>query len=130
MKTDHIGYLVKNIEKSVKYFSDLGFQKEGEVVYDPLRDIDILFMTNDGYRVELVAPRSENSVVNSLYKKIGTSPYHICYCCDDIEEARNELREKGFVPVNESMPAVAFGNRNVCFLFNRNVGIIELVENQ
>lgn len=128
MKVHHIGYLVKNIEKAQKSFTSLGYVNEGEVIYDESRGIDILFMNNDSYRIELVSPKSEDSVVYGTLKKLGNTPYHICYEVEDIEKALEELRNQGYTPASEIEPAPAIEGRKVCFAFNRSIGIIELVE--
>ncbi|MCR5747529.1 MAG: VOC family protein [Lachnospiraceae bacterium] len=130
MKIHHVGYLSKNINKSLASFEELGYRAETEIVYDPLRDIDIVFLQNDGYRVELVSPKSKASPVYDTLKKLGDGPYHICYICDDIEEKMEELREKGYMPTGEIEPAVAIGGKRVCFMFRRQVGIIELLEDK
>lgn len=128
MKIHHVGYLVKNIEKAKTKFEKLGFEVEGDVVFDEYRGIDILFMSNDGYRIELVSVKTEDSVVADTYKKLGNTPYHICYCSNNLEEDKIELRQEGFLPLGESAPAVAINGNNVCFMFNRQIGLIELVE--
>ena len=105
-----------------------GFVREGGIVYDPLRDIEILFMVNGDYRIEIVAPKSSASVVAGMLKKTGASPYHICYCCENILSGQEELSERGYSVVSEIQPAIAIAGRNVCFMYNRHIGIIELVE--
>ena len=55
------------------------------------------------------------------------SPYHMCYCVEDIEEAVKESKKKRFLPLFRPVQAVALGNKKICFLFNREVGLIELV---
>lgn len=127
-KIHHIGYLVKNIEKATSEFIKLGYETCGDVVYDDIRCIDILFLEKDGYKIELVKPIGEKSVVHSLIKKVGVGPYHICYEVDDIEKAGQELRENGYVSLDESNPAVAIDGRCVAFFYNRYLGMIELVE--
>lgn len=52
----------------------------------------------------------------------------MCYCVEDIEEAVKELKKKRFLPLFRPVQAVALGNKKICFLFNREVGLIELVE--
>lgn len=128
MEIHHIGYIVKNIEKSVPKFIELGFTPEGETVYDKYRDIDILFMVNGGYRIELVSPKSEQSVVYNTLKKFGNSTYHICYYTDNISEDIERLRNNGYVMLDEPLEAPAISCKKVCFLFSRQVGLIELVE--
>jgi len=128
VKIHHIGYLVKKIDKAKLSFEKLGFVCEGETVYDDIRDIDILFMVNEGYRIELVSPKSDKSVVKDLLKKIGVSPYHLCYYSDDMEKDMETLRNSGFVPVGEPAPAPALGGKRVAFMFSGNSGMIELYE--
>lgn len=128
MKIHHIGYLVKKIEKAKTEFERLGFSVENDICYDEKRDVDICFLVKDGYRVELVSPKSENSVVYGLYKKLGNTPYHICYEADSFELDIQNLRDNGYVICNEEAPAVAIEGRRVCFLINANLGMIEILE--
>ena len=128
MKIHHIGYLAKNMDKAIASFEALGYERETDVVYDSLREVDIIFLTNDGYRVELVSPKSDRSPVYATLKKLGNAPYHICYCCDDIKAEMERLRDEGYTPAGEIEPAVAIGGADVCFMYRRPVGLIELVE--
>jgi len=128
MDIHHIGYIVKSIEKSIPKFIELGFAPEGETVYDEYRDIDILFMNNGGYRIELVSPKSERSVVYDTLKKFGNSTYHICYYTDDIEAEADNLRNNGYMMLGDPLEAPAIDGKRVCFLYSRLVGLIEIVE--
>lgn len=128
MKIHHVGYLVKNLEKSKKLFELMGYTQENEQIYDAWRDIDICFLRKNGYRIELVAPRGDESAVGELRKKIGNSPYHICYEVADLTEAIEELGKEHFIIWQEARPAVAFGGLKVAFLVNGKIGMIELLE--
>lgn len=128
MKVNHIGYLVKKLEKAKKEFLNLGYQVMQEDVYDDFRGINISFLEKDGYVVELVEPVSADSVVGSLQKKVGNSPYHICYEVESIEQAIEELRLKRYVSWDEPHEAKAFGGKRVCFLIHPYLGMIELLE--
>lgn len=128
MRVHHIGYLVKKIDRAIPQFEKLGFVKNGEIVYDEIRDIDILFMNNDAYCIELVSPKSEKSVTWDLLKKMGATPYHLCYYSSNLEEDIDNLREAGYVPAGEPLPAPALGNKRVVFMYSRYSGMIELCE--
>lgn len=128
MKIHHIGYLVKKIEKAISAFTDLGYIVEKETIYDSYRDIDICFLIKDGYRVELVSPKSKNSVVYEMYKNTGNSPYHICYETDDPESDIKWLLDNNYILCDEKHPAVALENREVCFFVHPYMGMIELLE--
>ncbi|MDE5939122.1 MAG: VOC family protein [Lachnospiraceae bacterium] len=126
LKIHHIGYLVKKIEKAKQTFETLGYQVEQDTVRDDIRKVDICFLTKDGYRVELVSPFSEDSVVAGLLKKYKNAPYHICYEADDPEAAFRELTENGFAAIDTPTPAPALGGCNVVFLTSPVTGMIEL----
>ena len=91
-------------------------------------DAAAVFLEKNGYRVELVSPKTNNSVVADLRKKIGNSPYHICYETDDLEAEVDSLKQKRFVVCEEPHDAVALKNRRVVFMVHGQVGMIELVE--
>lgn len=128
MEIDHIGYAVKNIEKSIDNFSNLGY-KFGEIIKDEKRHIYICFGTLGDIRIELCAPfRNVPSPVDEWVKKNGCSPYHVCYISEHIEEDIQVLEQKRYkiiVPLEE---ACAFGGKRVVFMYNLSVGIIEIVE--
>jgi methylmalonyl-CoA/ethylmalonyl-CoA epimerase len=128
MKVHHIGYFVKNIEKGKQTFLNLGYEVEQDVVRDEYRGIDIVFLTKDGYRVELVSPYTKDSVVYDLRKKMGNSPYHICYEVANLDESMEALLQQRFVVSQEPHEAVAIDGRRVCFMVHGQMGIIELVE--
>ena len=128
MKVHHIGYFAKNIDKSIATFQALGYEVEQETVRDEFRGIDIAFLMKDGYRVELVSPYTQESVVYDLRKKMGNSPYHICYEVENLNAAISELQAQRFVVSQEPHEAVAIDGKRVCFLVHGQIGIIELVE--
>ena len=127
MKIDHIGYAVKNIEKSKTAMEILGY-KFGNIIEDNDRNIYIAFGELNGYRVELVSPISSGSPVDMHLSKIGPTPYHICYKSDDIEKDIAQLEENKFKVTIPLAPAVAFGGKRVVFMYSLAIGLIEIVE--
>jgi len=85
-------------------------------------------MTNDTCRIELIEPNESDNPIESILKKVGSSPYHICYESEDIENDARLLKEKGFRVISDVSEAPALGNKNVCFLYSKDIGIIELVQ--
>lgn len=126
-KIHHIGYLVKKIEKARQTLEALGYRQEQDTVYDPARDVDICFLQKDGYRIELVSPVSENSVVSGLLKKYKNCPYHICYEAGDYENASAALSAAGFLAIDTPTEAPAMGGRKVAFFSSPAIGMIELL---
>jgi methylmalonyl-CoA/ethylmalonyl-CoA epimerase len=80
------------------------------------------------YCVELIAPKDESSSINSIIKKNGNTPYHICYSVDNIIEAIEDFKKNGYILIGEPEMAVAIDSKKVVFLYNKHMGIIELVE--
>lgn len=126
-KIHHIGYLVKKTEAAKQTFEALGYRLEQDTVYDPIRDVDICFLQKDGYRVELVSPVSEHSVVAGLLKKYKNCPYHICYEADDYENASAALSAAGFLAIDTPTEAPALGGRRVAFFSSSAIGMVELL---
>lgn len=127
----HVGYLVKDIHKSVSAFKNLGYEEidfSGEFITDDrIRLCDICFLKLGENIVELVSPNSDDSPVKPLLRTYKNSPYHMCMKSDDIEHDLEALKKKGFVVFQESEYAPAINNQKVIFLINRQIGIIELV---
>ena len=129
LKVHHIGYLVKKIEPSIRTLQVLGYQVTQDTVFDEIRQLDICFLEKDGYRIELVCPVSDKSVVYGLLKKYKNCPYHICYETADFENDFNALRTEGFLPIDTLTPAPALSGREVVFMTHAALGMIELIKN-
>lgn len=128
MQVDHIGYVVKNIEKALIEFEKLGYEKCSTFFDDENRKVRILFVKKNEYLLELIEPKDETSDAYAYLKKMQNGPYHICYKVDNIDESIKQLVEEGYMIVKEKSSAIAFENKNVCFLYKRSMGLIELVE--
>ncbi|MBP3476330.1 MAG: VOC family protein [Lachnospiraceae bacterium] len=124
----HIGYLVKKIEKAIQTFQSLGYEIEQETTYDDIRKVNICFLIKDGYRIELVSPVSEDSVVSGLMKKYKNCPYHICYETADFDTDYASLTANGFIAIDTPTSAPAMKGREVVFLNSATAGIIELLK--
>lgn len=127
LKIHHIGYAVKNIDKAIEHFSNLGYVVHDKAV-DEKRKVIIAFAESSGYSIELIAPLSDGSPVDSILKKNGPTPYHICYETVDIKLMCQKLKAEKFRVISDISPAPAIDNANVVFLLSPVMGIIELVE--
>ena len=124
----HIGVAVKDINATASVYEQGGYKRSSSV-FDPIQNVNICWLTKDGApTVELLAPVDEKSPVNKTLEKVGVSPYHCCYIVDNVEEAASELRKQKYIMVSKPAEAEAFCGSRVCFLFNKNMGLIELVE--
>ena len=126
---NHIGYAVRDIQKTAQYYLDAGWQLS-EIYEEEVQHAKIAFLTKDGFqKIELVAPLKEGEIspVDTYLQKIGCCTYHVCYDVDDIEQAVEDLFDEGFKPLFEPVESVAMDNHQICYLYHLHVGLIELV---
>lgn len=128
MKVHHVGYLVKNIDKSISNLASLGFNEERKSAFDELRDVKIAFMCKDGYRIELVQPYSRESPMYPLLNRFRNSPYHICYEVSDLYSSITQFEQKGYSIIEDIKAAPCLENRRVVFMIAKDFGITELLE--
>ena len=127
-KFHHIGLAVKDIDATATIYERGGYKRSASI-FDPIQNVSICWLTKEGMpTVELLAPVDETSPVNKTLEKNGVTPYHTCYVVENVEDAVAQLRKQKYVMVSKPAEAVAFCGSRVCFLFNKNVGLIELVE--
>lgn len=127
-KFHHIGVAVKVLDATASLYEQGGYKRSSSI-FDPIQNVNICWLTKEGMpTVELLAPVDEKSPVNKTLEKVGVSPYHCCYVVDNMEDACAELRKQKYIMVSKPAEAVAFCGSRVCFLFNKNVGLIEIVE--
>ena len=126
----HIGIACRDIAKTQAFYLGQGYTAS-PVVEDPLQHVRISFLEKeDAPRIELLEPLDDQSPVARTLATSGVSPYHMCYEVEDIEAAVNHLRGQRFLLANGPVPACAMDDRRIAFLFQKNTGLIELVEAQ
>lgn len=127
VRIDHIGYAVKDIERAREKFESLGFIFE-ETVNDKKRNLYIQFGIKDGYRIELVSPMTCSSPVDGILKAVGATPYHFCFKSSDMKSDIKRLERERYKVILPEAEAIAFGGRRVVFMMNREIGMLEIVE--
>ena len=124
----HIGIVTNNTRNSFQIFKELGYNSTG-VIYDELQNVSIELLNNQSnLLIELVQPLNEKSPVYNFYKKNGVCSNHICYEVEDINYAISDLKNKKFICLFTPVPAIAFQNRLITYVFHKNTGLIELLE--
>lgn len=127
-KFHHIGIACQDIEKTANIYVAAGYLRTN-VVVDPLQDVYVCVLKKEGQpTVELLAPVDEKSpICRTLQKVGGVAPYHICYYVPNIVQALADLRKLKFIPTGKPKMSNVFG-RVVCFLFHKDIGLIEIIE--
>lgn len=128
MNFHHIGIATSSIEETTKKYNLFGYHISTDKFYDPIQNVYITFMEKlNSPRIELVAPVDQDSPILNTINKNGTTPYHLCYEVDDIKKEVETLKKMKFILISKIVPAVAFNNRLVCFLYSKESGLIELL---
>ena len=128
LRFHHIGIACRNISKTVAFYTSMGYAAS-PVVPDELQHVNVCFLDKEGApRIELLEPLDEENPVARTLAAMGVSPYHMCYEVDDVNEAISALRRQRFILVSGPVAACAMQDRLIAFLFNKNTGLIELVE--
>lgn len=124
----HIGVAVKNIEKTTQVYVRGGYV-HSRTIFDPIQQVNICWLTKQGMpTVELIEPANALSPVRQILGKSRVTPYHTCYAVDDINTAIAELCQQSYVLVKRPVEATAMNGCMICFMYNKDVGLIELVE--
>lgn len=119
---------MNNIDATAAIYEDGGYRMS-DIIFDPIQNVNICWLTREGFpTVELLSPVDETSPVCKTLEKNGVTPYHTCYIVENIDEAAKKLRKDRYVMVSKPAEAVAFKGSRVAFFFNKNIGLIELVE--
>ena len=98
-----------------------------EIVSDDIQNVSVAFIKMAGITVELIEPLNENSPINSSLKK-GQRLMHLCFQVPDIGDAIKKGRENGFHCIAKPVPAKAFKNKRIAWLFSKTYGLVELLE--
>ena len=117
-KFHHIGLSVKSINS---LFPD------AKPVTDPIQKVRVAFINLQGTTIELLEPLDKKSpIYNNL--KNNNKLCHICFEVSNLDNAIKNGQKEGFAIIQKPVPAVALGNRKVCFLFHRDYHIVELLQ--
>ncbi|MCQ2284778.1 MAG: VOC family protein [Bacteroidales bacterium] len=124
----HIGVVTYDIQKTANFYTSIGYK---EVVggYDPCQNVYGYFFEKEGCpTIELLAPYNEQSPINKILSKNGVTPYHLCYEVEGgLEDAIAELRKNNFILISRPTVSENLSRKKVCFLFHKDVGIVELL---
>jgi methylmalonyl-CoA/ethylmalonyl-CoA epimerase len=130
MEFHHIGVAVNNLDKSIEIYTDLGYTvKNGLTYFDPIQNVNICFMFKENHPlIELISPHNDESPIIRILNVNGPTPYHTCYEVDSIEDQIIKLKKNGFIQISKIQSAIAFDGRKICFLINREIGLLELLQ--
>lgn len=123
----HDGIISVNIEKDIFFYKKLGYKLVKSFKDDNQKIEGCFLKGNSDVLIELIKPYDENKTLDSFIKK-NIKIYHHCFICDSVEKFLNSI-DLNYILTKEPMPATAFENRLVYFIYLENNLLIELVDN-
>jgi methylmalonyl-CoA/ethylmalonyl-CoA epimerase len=121
----HLGYVVKDMEKSLKRFQHEGARLLIPPVKDPVQRVEVcLVELAGGVPVELVAPLSGAECPVTARLARGGGLDHICYAVDHLAQALAEEEANGAIMLAPPRLALAF-NREVAFVYRKSGLVVE-----
>jgi methylmalonyl-CoA/ethylmalonyl-CoA epimerase len=129
----HIGFVVAKIADEVQGFAaSLGAHWGETIFHDPLQKTRVTFLRtpcSTDPLIELVEPAGEGSPVIQFVQK-GGGLHHICYEVADLDVHLRTMRLQGGVVVRRPLPAAAFENRRIAWVYTRQKLLLEFLERE
>jgi methylmalonyl-CoA/ethylmalonyl-CoA epimerase len=126
----HVGIVVESIKESApRYRQFFGLQPVSPVVTDERQRVNVQFLASEAgvTSIELIEPLPGKSPVRSALEK-GGGLNHLCFEVADVADYVRHAESEQVICVCPPVPAAAFGDRRIAFLFYRGIGLIEFVE--
>lgn len=115
LKVDHIGIAVKNLEETLKFYTDvLGLEVEGTETVEEQK-VKVAFLPIGDTEVELLESTSDDGPIAKFIERNGEGVQHIAFKVDDIEEAIAYMKEKGMRMIDEA-PRYGAGGAKIAFV--------------
>lgn len=128
-KIDHLGIAVPSIDSGKKFWQDImGLELEGTETVEAQK-VTTAFMPVGESEVELLESTSPDGPVAKYIEKKGAGLQHIAFRVENIDEALDELKEKG-VKLIDQTPRNGAGGARIAFLHPKATGgiLVELCE--
>ncbi len=131
MKIDHIGIAVKDLNKAIKYWTEIfDYKQMTEIVKNTRQKVWVVFMhKRDSMPVKLISPVDKTSSIYRFAKR-GGGVHHLCFNCGDLEKKLEHLRELGLRILTKPEPGEAFQGENIAFLHAHHLGNMELIDTE
>lgn len=129
MKVDHIGIAVKNLEETLKFYTDvLGLTLHGTEVVEEQK-VKVAFLPVGDTEIELLESTSEDGPIAKFIEKNGEGVQHIAFKVDNIEEAIEEMKAKGMMMI-DNQPRYGAGGAKIAFMHPKSTNrvLVELSE--
>ncbi len=126
---DHIGIAVKSIEQAGKFYTDIMGLKIEDIETVEEQKVNVAFLPITDSEVELLESTEPDGPVAKFIDSKGEGVQHIAYRVENIEEALEELKEKG-VRLIDQKPRKGAGGAMIAFIHPKETNgvLVELCQ--
>ena len=129
LKIDHLGIAVNSIDDGKNFWSDiLGLKFEGAETVETQKVTTAFFPVGES-EVELLESTAPDGPVAKFIEKKGTGFQHVAFRVANIDEALQELKDKG-IQLIDQVPRIGAGGAKIAFLHPKATGgvLVELCQ--
>jgi len=129
LKIDHLGIAVSSIDAKKNFWTDaLGLKLTGTETIEE-QNVTTAFLPVGESEVELLESTSKEGPVARYIEKKGEGIQHVAFRVENIEEALEELKEKGIALIDQT-PRKGAGGAKIAFLHPKATSgvLVELCE--
>lgn len=126
---DHIGIAVKSIEQAGKFYTDIMGLKIEDIETVEAQKVNVAFLPITDSEVELLESTEPDGPVAKFIDSKGEGVQHIAYRVENIEEALEELKEKGIRLIDQK-PRKGAGGAMIAFIHPKETNgvLVELCQ--
>lgn len=137
-KIDHVGILVKDLDKSIDYYQSLGIGPFQEIEMDTIVNKTMYGKTCDwqiraavaklgAIKFELIQPLEKAHLMEEFLEKRGEGINHVAFAVEDLDKEVTNLINRGFKVILSAKRASGHGG---VYFDTRQVGgtMIELIK--
>ncbi len=126
---DHIGIAVKSIEQAGKFYTEIMGLKIEDIETVEEQKVNVAFLPITDSEVELLESTEPDGPVAKFIDSKGEGVQHIAYRVENIEEALEELKEKG-VRLIDQKPRKGAGGAMIAFIHPKETNgvLVELCQ--
>jgi methylmalonyl-CoA/ethylmalonyl-CoA epimerase len=127
-KINHIAIAVESIEALLPFWQEALGLFVDHIEEVPSQKARVAFLAVGDSEMELVQPTDPATGIAKFLKEKGPGMHHLCLEVEDIDQALNELKEKGVYLINET--AQILPGRKMAFVHPKSTGgvLVELYE--
>lgn len=115
LKLDHIGIAVKNLDETLKFYSDvLGLECQGTEVVEEQK-VKVAFLPIGDTELELLESTTDDGPIAKHIERSGEGVQHLAFKVENIEEAIEYMTSKGMKMIDEK-PRYGAGGAKIAFV--------------